>query len=261
MNFAEKYVVITGASSGIGEALALAFASRRARLVLAARSIEKLELVKAQCLQLTDWCEVVPLDLADFDSIAQAAQAIRQKVPQVDILVNNAGISQRATAIETLPEVEATILQTNFIGPVRFTKWLLPHFNKNQSSIIVISSVVGLFGFPLRSSYAASKHALHGYFESMALESGNPHILIVCPGRINTPISLSALQASGEKHAQVDPGQANGIPADVCAQKIVKALGRRKKLILIARGERILWYIRRLSPSLFSLISKKISAV
>jgi short-subunit dehydrogenase len=262
MDLKGKYVVITGGSSGIGRALALEVAKAGANLVLAARNEQRLAEVKAECEALGAQCHMVFLDLESNESIAQAASQVATLVPQIDILVNNAGISQRARAADTLPQVEHTIMQTNYFGPVRLTKALWPYFNKQQVSIIVISSVVGLFGFPLRSSYAASKHALHGYFESVALESkGNPHVLIVCPGRINTPISLSALHADGRQHGQMDPGQQQGIPADVCAQKIMKAWSNRKNLVLIARGERLLWYMRRYLPALFPYVAKKVSPV
>lgn len=260
-SFQGKYVLITGASSGIGEALALAFAQQKAQLVLAARRSDKLEALKVKCLQLTDSCQVVSLDLSMDESVEAAAAAVKQMVPHLDVLVNNAGISQRATAAETDYRVERQIMQTNFLGPVYFTKLLQGHFLPQQGAIVVISSVVGLFGFPLRSSYAASKHALHGYFESMAMECQYPFIMLVCPGRINTPISLSALQGGAQAHGQIDPGQANGIPADECANRILRGLSQKKNLLLIARGEKLLWYIRRLSPALFRIISKKVSAV
>lgn len=258
MHLANKYVVITGASSGIGEALALHLAGLKCRLVLAARSVAKLEQLRQQCLRQSPEVHVVALDLEDKAQIDEAAGKIKQLVPHVDLLINNAGISQRASAAETKSEVEETIMQVNYHGPIRFTKQLMPHLAK-PSCITIISSMVGLFGFRLRSSYAASKHALHGYFESMSLESNDPHILIVCPGRVNTPISFSALHGGGQKHNQADAMQAKGIPADLCAKKIVGAIERRRNMVIIAREERLLWWMRRISPSLFRYVSKRVS--
>lgn len=257
---AQKYIIITGASSGIGKALALELAKQKARLVLLARRLPELEAVKKSCLAFTDFCEVVSMDLAESESITQAAVLAKNMVPQVDLLINNAGISQRGSARETLFETEKQLMQVNFLGPVQFTKELFPHFNPAGSGIIIISSVVGLFGFPTRSTYSASKHALHGYFNTLAIEeTGKIQVLIACPGRINTPISYSAVEANGEAHGKMDPGQANGIPADVCARQILSAYQRKKPLILIAKGERLLYWFSKFVPPVYRLISRKIS--
>jgi len=259
-NFQQKYVVITGASSGIGKALALELAKNQARLVLLARRMNELEAVKQLCLAHTDFCELVSLDLANPESVTTAANSVQQVVPQIDILINNAGISQRGSARETSFETEKHIMQVNFLGPIQFTKSLFPHFNAAGSGIVVISSVVGLFGFPTRSTYSASKHALHGYFNTLAIEeTGKIQVVIVCPGRINTPISYSAVEANGEAHGKMDPGQANGIPADVCARQILKAYVNKKPLVLIAKGERLLYWFSKFVPPLYRLISRKIS--
>jgi short-subunit dehydrogenase len=254
-----KYVVVTGASSGIGEALALEAASKGARLILAARRLEELERVKKACLQQTDWCEVVALDLSQEASVATAAAAIRELTPQIDILVNNAGISQRARASQASFESEKHIMQVNFFGPVYLTKLLFPHF-ASQAGMIITSSVVGLFGFPTRSTYSASKHALHGYFNTMAIEERERlKITIACPGRINTPISFSAVTGEGKAHGQMDQGQANGIPADVCARKIWSAYQAGKPLVLVAKGEKLLYWFSKYIPPLYRYISSKVS--
>ncbi len=260
--FASSYVVITGASSGIGKALAEALARQKSRLVLLARRLPELEEVKKNCLQHTDECHVVAMDLSDESSIRQAAATLLGLIPRVDILFNNAGISQRGSARESTFETEKHIMQVNFLGPVLFTKLLFPAFNPARAGIVITSSVVGLFGFPTRSTYAASKHALHGYFNTVAIEeAGKIHVLVVCPGRINTPISYSAVEASGEAHGKMDPGQANGIPADVCANQILKAYNRKKHLVLVAKGERLLYWFSKFVPPLYRLISRKISPV
>jgi dehydrogenase/reductase SDR family protein 7B len=254
-----KYVVITGASSGIGAALALHAARAGASLVLAARRIQALEEVKKSCLQHTSWCEVVALDLADEQSVVAAASQIKTLVPHLDVLVNNAGISQRARASEASFESEKYLMQVNYFGPVYLTKLLLPHFAP-KAGIIITSSVVGLFGFPTRSTYAASKHALHGYFNTMALEEAERlQITIACPGRINTPISYSAVTSDGKQHGQMDQGQAQGIPAELCAQKMWDAFFSGKSLVLVARGEKLLYWFSKYLPSFYKYISRKVS--
>ncbi|MFN3529102.1 MAG: SDR family NAD(P)-dependent oxidoreductase [Bacteroidia bacterium] len=258
-NLKGKYVVVTGASSGIGEALALDAAKAGARLILCARRLDALQQVKEACLKFTDWCEFVQLDLANEASIEQASAHIIGLAPQLDVLVNNAGISQRARATEASFESEKHIMQVNFFGPVLFTKLLFPHMAP-KAGIIITSSVVGLFGFPTRSTYSASKHALHGYFNTMAIEErGRLQITIACPGRINTPISFSAVKGDGSVHGQMDEGQAKGIRADVCAKKIWKAYARGKSLVLVARGEKLLYWFSKYIPPLYRYISSKVS--
>jgi dehydrogenase/reductase SDR family member 7B len=262
INFKDLNIVITGASSGIGEALAIELAKREARLVILARRMDELERVKANCLRYTSFCECIALDLGSEEQINQAGKSVLDVMPVIDLLINNAGISQRGFARVTTYETEKRIMQVNFLGPVLFTKLLLPHFNTDNAGVIVTSSVVGLFGFPTRSTYSASKHALHGYFNTLAIEEfGKINVTIVCPGRINTPISYSAVEASGEAHGKMDPGQANGIPADICARKMLKAYSAKKQLVLIARGERLLYWFSKFAPPLYRLISRKISPV
>ena len=255
----DKYVLITGASSGIGEALAMEAAKQGAKLLLAARRLPELERVKAACLKSTNWCEVIQLDLADEKSIEAAAQRATSLIPQLDVLVNNAGISQRARASTASFESEKQLMQVNYFGPVYLTKLLFPHFAP-QAGLVITSSVVGLFAFPTRSTYSASKHALHGYFNTMALEEADRlQVTIACPGRINTPISYSAITDSGKAHGQMDQGQANGIPADLCAQKIWKAFQNKKNLVLVARGEKLLYWFSKFIPPLYRKISRKVS--
>jgi short-subunit dehydrogenase len=144
---------------------------------------------------------------------------------------------------------------------VAFTKALLPHFVKQgHGHIIVMSSMAGLLGFPMRSAYSAAKHALHGFFETFQTEQPvkDLHTTIVCPGRINTPISLSALTGSGQPHGKMDDGQKNGIPADKCARIILKAAENKKKLIKIAKEEKLLLAIKRVIPSMFYKIAHKV---
>ena len=252
-------MLITGASSGIGEALALDAAKQGAQLILAARRLDMLETVKARCLEYTSWCHVVELDLSNEQQIKTAAAKIDQLCSRIDVLVNNAGISQRAFAREADFESEKHIMQVNFFGPVLLTKLLFPKLIA-PAGIIITSSVVGLFGFPTRSTYAASKHALHGYFNTLAIEErGKVQVTIACPGRINTPISYSAVTASGKAHGQMDQGQANGIPADVCARKIWAAYHRKKNLVLVARGEKLFYWFSKYIPPVYRYISSKVN--
>lgn len=253
-----KVVLITGASSGIGKALAMQLAAQKAKLILTARRMEVLQEVKAACLQHTDHCHIIPFDLSQTQQIPELAQKALAIYGNIDVLINNAGVSQRALTVDTDINVDRSIMELDYFAVVTLTKALLPQFIKQQKgNIIVISSVSGLMGFPMRSAYAAAKHALQGFFETLQTEKPAPelHITIACPGRINTPISLSALTGDGKPHQVMDEGQKNGIPVATCAQKILTAAEQKKKRVIIAKEERILLFLKKFVPKLFFKIA------
>lgn len=262
MTFQNKNIWITGASSGIGEALAFEWSKQGAQLILSGRNIEKLEAVKTICEKNGAKCHVIALDLTNPESITAAIKTAKEAVKTVDILVNNGGISQRSMSIETPIEVDRTVMETNFFGAVSLTKQILPTMVKNGGGrIIVISSVVGKFGFPLRTAYSASKHALQGYFDSLRAEMtpDNIKVTMVSPGRISTNISLNAVDKEGKNHGVMDPGQANGMPADVCAKKIISAVRKDKKDILVGRKELLMVFFRKFIPSLYYKMASKVN--
>jgi short-subunit dehydrogenase len=263
MKFENKTIWITGASSGIGEALAIEWSEYKPVLILSGRNREKLDRVKSRCEQKGASVTVIELDLTAKESIEQASSAILSSHPKIDILVNNGGISQRATVLDASVDVDRTIMETNFFGAITLTKKILPVMAKNKDGhIVVISSIVGKFGFPLRSAYSASKHALQGYFDSLRAEmtNYNVHVTMVSPGRIVTNISYNAIDKDGEKHGVMDPGQEKGMPADICAKKIIKAVKKRKKDILVGNKEVIMVHIKRFLPFLYYKLASKVSA-
>jgi short-subunit dehydrogenase len=153
------------------------------------------------------------------------------------------------------------LMEINYFGAVSLVNLLLPHFAGRKSGhIAVISSMAGLMGFPQRTGYAAAKHALKGHFETLQTENKIPglNVTIAYPGRINTPISLSALTGDGSLHNQMDEGQINGIPVDKCASRIIAAIDRKKRSVIIARGERILWWMWWFAPRLYYRIAGNI---
>jgi dehydrogenase/reductase SDR family protein 7B len=254
-----KTIWITGASSGIGKALALEFSQYTVQLILSARNREALETVAAACGE--EKCTILPLDLSKPDTLQAAVAYVNENFASIDILINNGGISQRSTALETKSEVERQIMETNYWGAVQLSKGVLPiMLQQGGGMFVVISSVVGKFGFRLRTTYAASKHALHGYFDSLRAEFQNDgiNVLLVCPGRILTQISQNALTADGEKHNQLDPGQAKGLSAEYCARKIHQAIRKEKKEIFVAQGEKWLWQIKRFMPWLYYKLAAKL---
>jgi short-subunit dehydrogenase len=261
-SYHNKVVWITGASSGIGEALAKAFAKEGAILVLAARNVEKLNLLKA-ALPNADLHTVVSLDLTDLSNVMDTVDSIIARTGRVDVLVNNGGISQRSLVGETPVEVDRKIMEVNFFGAVGLTKALLPSLRRAKGQIIVISSISGKFGFYLRSAYAASKHALHGFFESLALEEAAHGITVtmVCPGKIKTPISLNALNAQGETHNALDQNQENGMPAEDCARRILRAASKNQSEVLVGKKEILAVYLKRFVPWLFRRIIRQQKAM
>jgi len=254
-------VWITGAGSGIGRALALAYAKRSFHVILSGRKEESLRETEQFCKGFDAEISVVPFDLTEIDYLSSVVEAVRSSVSSIDILINNGGIGQRSMIAETPLKIDRQIFETNYFGTIEFTKKVLPWMlETGGGTIAVVSSISGLFGFPLRSSYAASKHALSGYFETLGLEhiNDNIHTCIIYPGRIHTDISKNAITASGEPQNQMDKGQRDGMSADLCAEKILRGIRRKKRTILVGGKELLLAQIHRFLPRLFWKIAPKI---
>lgn len=260
IKFEGKHILITGASSGIGAGIAREFASRHANLYLTGRNKERLLEVCEECMSAgAASARAYIVDMASEGSITGFSASF--DAPALDVLVLNAGISQRSTAFETDPSVDRAIMETDFFGPVRLTKELSRLIKAQEHcSIAVTTSISGLFGFPLRSAYCAAKHALFGFFESLELENENIRVTFLIPGRVNTPISKSALDGKGEKHGVMDAGQANGISVDKCARKAVRAIARGRHRKLIGGIELVMVYIKKWFPGLFFKIAGRVKA-
>lgn len=257
----DKIVWITGASSGIGEALAYAFAREGSFLVLSARNREKLDQVKARCLPAASGCLVQPVDLSDINQLEKVVDQVLEQTGRIDILANNAGRSQRSLAKETPLEIDRSIMELNFFSVVALTKLVLPHMLRNGSGhLVVTSSITGKFGVKTRTAYSASKHALQGYFESLRaeLDGDNIQVTIVSPGFIKTNISVNALTKDGSPYRQMDKGQANGMDPSLCAARIVRAVKKNRKELLVGNKELIMVYIRRFIPALYHWIITKV---
>lgn len=250
--FNNKVVWITGASSGIGEQLAIQSARAGAKVVLSARNTSNLERI---CSSLPGKDHfVLALDLENSANFSELAAQVNAKYGRIDMLFNNGGLSQRSTAAETPLEVDRRIMEINYFGNVALTKAVLPYMQQQKSGhIITISSVAGKFGFFLRSAYSASKHALHGFYESLLLEEekNNIYVTIACPGKINTNISINALNASGNTHGVMDHNQETGMPVEECVSQLLKAVASKKKEVLIGNKEILAVKIKRLFPIIF----------
>lgn len=253
-------VWITGASSGIGEALAKVWSQKGAIVILSSRKEAELERVKAECAH-PEKCFIVCLDLADPASLDAAAKTVLERFGYVDILVNNGGISQRSLVVETPMEIDRRIMQVDYFGGVQLAKAVLPSMlARKKGHFVAISSIVGVFGFPQRSAYSAAKHAMHGFYETLRAENAQYGIkvTVVCPGRILTNVSLHALTATGAEHGVMDHGQKNGISAEECARRIMKAVRRSKKEVYVCRIDVLMVYFRRYIPALYYRLAGKV---
>lgn len=258
--YAGKIIWVTGASAGIGESLAVHLSAQGAQLILSARRIEELERVKKRC---PGEVTIIPMDLGDEISIRRAWAEVQHSFGSVDFLFNNGGISQRGEALETALETDRRIMEINFFGNILLSKLVGAEMVKKRSGhIVVTSSLLGKWGFYLRSAYAASKHALHGFYESLRMEVEKDHvdITLVLPGFTNTEISKHALNADGKPSAEMDNNQAGGMSPDEVATAILKGVAARKFEIIIGGKEAKGILVKRLFPSLFEKILRKQSA-
>lgn len=253
-----KTIWITGASSGIGEALAKQLSQLDVNLILSARREEELLRVKTEC-QNPDRIKVLPLDLADTDSHAAKTSEAIGAFGQVDILINNGGRSQRSLVKDTILQVDKDLMEVNYFGSVSLTKQLLPHMlDRGKGHFVVVTSLTGIFGTPYRSGYAASKHALHGFYDSMRaeLEDSGIKVTIAAPGFVKTNVSVNAFQGDGNSLGKMDNAQANGVSAEQCASKMIKAICRQKREVYIG-AESYAAYVKRFLPGLFARMIKR----
>lgn len=258
-DFNGKVVWITGASSGIGEALAGEFAKESAKLVLSARRINELERVKAKFNLNKSNCLILPFDLAETSDIQNLTNQVISHFGTIDVLVNNGGISQRSFVKNTPVNIDRKIMEVNYFGAITLAKAVLPNMlDKKAGHFIVISSISGKFGFFLRSAYSASKHALHGFFESLRVEIFNDNIgvTIVCPGKIKTDISINAINENEGKHNKMDESQANALSAEECAKQIIRAVKRNQAEVFIGGKELKAIWIKRFFPKVFFKLIK-----
>ncbi len=262
MFFSDKIIWITGASSGIGKALAVELSNQNASIILSSRKKEDLLLVKNACKN-PDAIKIITLDLEKHATLQAKANEAIAAFGKVDILINNGGISQRSFAKDTTIEVDKRIMDINYLGTVALTKAILPHFIKNKSGhFVTTSSIVGKIGTPLRSSYAASKHALHGYFDSLRAEIYNNNIAVtlICPGFVNTNISKNALTGNGTPQQKMDAATKNGIQPNRFAKLMVKSIQQRKEEVYISGAkEKLGVYVKRFFPKIFSVLIRKMS--
>jgi short-subunit dehydrogenase len=256
-----KVIWITGASSGIGEALVYELVKKGTRLIISARRKEELERVKGNCPGLAQVnVRILPLDLNEPSTLQLHTEAAIQFFGHIDILINNGGISQRSLAKETELDVDRRIMEVDYFGALSLTKYLLPHFLTRKSGhFVTVSSVMGKIGTPYRTGYAAAKHALHGFFDSLRAElwkdSRDIHVTMICPGWINTNLSIAALLGDGSPQNKKDDTHKKGMHPAKFARKMIRAIENKKREVYIGGAKEVFAiYVDRYMPGLFSKI-------
>lgn len=257
--FNGKRVWITGASSGIGRALAIEISRQGAICILSARSKDKLNETNALTSNSAQNI-ILPLDVTDDEAVENAYNELIKSGP-LDILINNAGVSQRSTTEDTAMSVYRSLMEVNYFAVVKLTKTVMSDMlERGNGSIVTISSIAGKVGPPYRSGYAGSKHALHGFMESLRSEVSHRglHVLVVCPGYINTPIAFNALDGKGNKYNKSDKENAEGLEPDDLARRIVKAMAQQKNEVYFGQFEVNAVRLKRFFPGLLTkLLSRK----
>lgn len=263
-HISSKVIWLTGASSGIGEALAYELSKQKVKLILSARRKEELERVKGNCHPLAQsTIKILPLDLSEGATLKLTTDAAIQLFGHIDILINNGGISQRSLAKETILQADRRIMEVDYFGTIALSKYLLPHFLRRKSGhFVTVSSVMGLIGTPYRSGYAGAKHALHGFFDSLRAElwkdSKSIYVTMICPGWVRTSISLNALIGDGTKLNQMDSTTSDGLEPKVVAKKIISAINSKRNEVYIGGLKEVsAVYLKRFFPGIFARMIRK----
>lgn len=258
----DRTIWITGASAGIGEALAVRFAQEGARLVLSARRESELERVAERCRGKglgADQVLVLSLDVTDWEALPDAVQTVLDRFGHIDLLINNAGVSQRSLCVDTGMSVYRQLMEVDVMGQIALTKAVLPHMlERGAGHIAVTASVAGKVGAPLRTGYCAAKHAVMGFFDALRaeVEGQGVHVSTIVPGFIRTDISRNALAGDGQAFGQEDDDIAGGMAVNDCAEVVVKGLNAKKREIPVGKGKEMaaLWLKRVAPEALFRLV-------
>ena len=262
MKITNQIIWITGASSGIGKAFANLLSGKGNTLILSSRTQETLLAVKESCSNPKESTFVVPMDLSNPKSIANAYQEVTKTIGIPDFLLNNAGIGQHGKVVDMPEEVERTLMEVNFFGTVTLTKLLLPHFlERGRGRIAVINSIVGKMGMSHLAAYSASKFALQGYFESLRAElyGTGIEIHLIYPGFINTKVTLNSLTSSGKTLNVNSPAQEKGMAPEVLALKAIKKMEGGAQSFMIGKTEIYAVYLKGVFPRLFYALLRKMS--
>ncbi len=254
-----KVIWITGASSGIGEALAYQLSAMDNTLILSSRNEAELDRVRSGCGG-NSRIHILALDLNNTDGMKEVTARALDMTGHIDILINNAGVSQRSLIAETEMSVYRQLMEVNYLGTVALTKALLPHFISRQGGhFVTVTSLMGRFGSPLRSGYCGAKHALHGFFDVLRMEHEKDgiHVTLVCPGFVQTKVAINALTSNGLPQGVNDKATAKGLPTEVFASRMIRAVQKKKFEVYIGGREVSGIYLKRFFPRLLHKVVMK----
>lgn len=258
--FKDNVIIVTGASSGIGRELAYQLASQGACLSLAARDSERLEAAKAECMRRGGRALAVPTDVCEVSHCAALIQRTVDEYGRIDALINNAGISMWADFEDVRDlSIFEKIMRVNYLGSVYCTHFALPYLRQTKGRIIGVSSLTGKTGVPTRSGYAASKHAMVGFFDSIRIETAGTGISVtmVFPDFVTSEIRVRAIGADGRPLGRSPLEESAVMPVEECASMIIRAAERRKReLVMTARGRIGLW-VKLIAPGLVDRIARR----
>ncbi len=260
--FKHKTAIITGASSGIGEALAVELAARGAQVVIAARNAEKLATLATQITEKGGRVLAVTCDVTSEHDCQHLIEETTKTFGGVDILICNAGLSMRAVLDDVDTEVLRRLMDVNFWGTVHCVKHALPWLQASRGSIVGVSSVAGLHGLPGRTGYSASKYAMTGFLETVRIENLKKglHVMIACPGFTATNVRLSALTADGTPQGTTPREEGRMMTARQVAHLIIKGIRHRRRLLLMEWEGRATQLIKKFAPSFLDQMFYKVMA-
>lgn len=258
--FSDNVVIVTGASEGIGRALALALAPQRPLLVVAARNRERLESLAEECRGLGARVLAVPTDVTDESACDELVARTVETFGRIDTLVVNAGATMwtRLDALEDT-DVLRKVMDVNYFGAAYCTRAALPHLEKTRGRIVAVASVAGLTGVPERTGYSASKHAMIGFFDSLRIELADSGVTVtvIAPDFVVSQIHRRALGADGAPLGDTPMQESRIMTADRCAELIVEAMAKRKRLLITSRRGRLGRWFKILAPGLIDRIAAK----
>lgn len=248
----DKIVLITGASSGIGRAMAFAFGREGAKLVICARNADALDAVSWELRQANIDVLALTADVSIESDVKRLIEQTIARFGRLDVLINNAGITMRSMLIDTDPAVIQKVMDVNFMGTVYATRYALPHIQQTKGSIVGISSIAGYRGLPVRSGYSASKFAMNGFLEALRTELlySGVHVLTACPGFTASNIRFSALDAHGQVAGETVRDEESMMSADECAGHILRAVKTRKRELILTTQGKFIVFLNKWLPAL-----------
>jgi short-subunit dehydrogenase len=253
-------IILTGASEGIGRALALELAGRGARLALAARDRQRLESLAQECRGRGADARALPTDVTSSQDCEWLVNETVAAFGGIDVVVHNAGITMwsRFDALADLSIFER-IMEVNYLAPVRLTALALPHLKRSKGLLVAVASLAGLTGVPERSGYAASKHALIGFFDSLRIElaGSGVDVSVVAPDFVLSEIHKRAIGPDGEPLGESPMVKTRIMTAEDCAARIARAIDKRERLVLMSTRGKLGRWLKLLAPSMIDRIAAK----